>query len=209
MKKIYNTEIKEELNKLFPSPVCELDYTYNHEFLLSVMLSAQTTDKRVNEVTKPLYKEYNTLEKLNTLSVDEIEEKIKKIGFHHTKSKNFKNIVEKLIELGGEVPNDRDILESMPGVGRKTASVVLSNLYNVPSMAVDTHVFRVSNRLFITNDNDDVVSTERKLKKYFKEEDWNKINSQLVLFGRYICISRKPKCIECPFNHKCKITYKS
>lgn len=206
MKKLSEEDITKGLHYLFPSPICELDYTHDYEFLLSVMLSAQTTDKKVNEATKPIYEKYNTLEKLSKLSETEIKEKIKTIGLYSTKAKHFKQIVQTLIELGGKVPDDRKTLESMPGVGRKTASVVLANLYNIPSMAVDTHVYRVSKRLEITKEKDDVIKTEEKLKKYFKKDDWNKINSALVLFGRYICTSRNPKCKECPFNNKCKIT---
>jgi len=203
--KINGEDIKYNLNILFPNPKCELDFTHDYEFLLSVMLSAQTTDKRVNEVMLPIYKKYNTIEKLNSLSVNEIEEKIKKIGFHKVKSKNFKTILEKLIELK-KFPKDRKTLESLPGVGRKTASVVLATLYDIPSFAVDTHVLRVSKRLWITKEYDDVLITENKLKKFFKKEDWNKINSSLVLFGRYICKAKIPNCNDCPFNGKCKVT---
>jgi endonuclease-3 len=167
------------------------------------MLSAQTTDKSVNKVTDNLYKEYDSLEKLNTLSIEQIESFIKSIGLSKTKSKNFKSIVTELYKLG-YVPNDRSYLESLSGVGRKTASVILSHLFNEPSFAVDTHVFRVSKRLGITNSKDDVLSTEKKLKKYFDKEDWNRINSQLVLFGRYKCKSIKPECDTCNLKSICK-----
>ena len=192
-----------ELDKMFPNPKCELNYSKDYELVLSVMLSAQTSDKGVNEVTKPLYKEYDSLEKLNDLSTHEIATFIKRIGFYNTKSKNFKKIVEELYTIG-YVPNDRKFLESLPGVGRKTASVVLAHLFNEPSFAVDTHVYRVSKRLGITNNKDDVISTEKKLKKYFKKEEWNRVNSQLVLFGRYICTSKKPKCENCNLKNICK-----
>ena len=192
-----------ELDKMFPNPKCELNYSKDYELVLSVMLSAQTSDKGVNEVTKPLYKEYDSLEKLNDLSTHEIATFIKRIGFYNTKSKNFKKIVEELYKIG-YVPNDRKFLESLPGVGRKTASVVLAHLFNEPSFAVDTHVYRVSKRLGITNNKDDVISTEKKLKKYFKKEEWNRVNSQLVLFGRYICTSKKPKCENCNLKNICK-----
>ncbi len=193
-----------ELDRLFPNPKCELEYKKDYELLLSVMLSAQTTDKSVNIATKELYQKYDTLEKLNSLSIDEINKYIKRIGFHTTKSKNFKNIVESLISLGGSVPNNRETLESMPGVGRKTASVVLATLFNIPSFAVDTHVYRVSKRLGITTKNDDVLKTEIKLKKYFDEDTWNRVNSQMVLFGRYYCTSKKPKCDNCNLKNICK-----
>lgn len=195
--------IKKELNTLFKEAKCELIYNKYYELLLSVMLSAQTTDKSVNIVTKEIYSKYNTLEKLNKLSVEEIEKYIKRIGFYRTKSKNFKIIVEK-INILGYVPNDRDYLEKLPGVGRKTASVVLALLYNVPSFAVDTHVYRVSKRLGITKEKDNVLDTEKKLKRYFDKVDWNRINSQLVLFGRYNCTSKNPKCDSCKLKNICK-----
>lgn len=191
------------LDSLFEDPKCELNYTKDYELVLSVMLSAQTTDKGVNRVTSKLYKEYDTLEKLNTLSIKEIEDYIRSIGFYRVKSVNFKKIVEKLLEIG-YVPNDRKFLESLPGVGRKTASVVLAHLFNEPSFAVDTHVFRVSKRLGITKEKDDVLVTEKKLKKYFNKEEWNRVNSQFVLFGRYYCTSQNPKCENCKLKSICK-----
>ena len=118
-----------ELDRLFPNPKCELNYTHDYELLLSVMLSAQTTDKSVNQVTKDLYSKYDTLEKLNTLSVEDISSYIKRLGFYNTKSKNFKSIVSEIYKIG-YVPNDREYLENLPGVGRKTASVVLSHLFD-------------------------------------------------------------------------------
>lgn len=191
------------LDSLFEDPKCELNYTKDYELVLSVMLSAQTTDKGVNRVTSKLYKEYDTLEKLNTLSIKEIEDYIRSIGFYRVKSVNFKKIVEKLLEIG-YVPNDRKFLESLPGVGRKTASVVLAHLFNEPSFAVDTHVFRVSKRLGITKEKDDILVTEKKLKKYFNKEEWNRVNSQFVLFGRYYCTSQNPKCENCKLKSICK-----
>lgn len=195
--------IVNELNRLFPNPKCELDYKKDYELLLSVMLSAQTTDKGVNQVTKELYNKYDTLEKLDELSIEEIKNYIKRIGFFNTKSKNFKSIVSEIKKIG-YVPNDRSYLEKLPGVGRKTASVVLGHLYDEPNFAVDTHVFRVSKRLGITTKKDDLINTEKKLKKYFSKDEWNRVNSQLVLFGRYICTSKNPKCNECILNGKCK-----
>ena len=196
-------EITSYLDELFNDPKCELEYTKDYELLLSVMLSAQTTDKSVNKATKELYKKYDTLEKLNTLSIEEIDNYIRVLGFHNTKSVNFKYITEHLLPLG-YVPDDREFLESLKGVGRKTASVVLGELFNIPSFAVDTHVFRVSKRLGITTKKDDVLKTEIKLKKYFDETEWNRVNSQLVLFGRYYCTSKNPKCTNCKLKNICK-----
>lgn len=192
-----------EFDRHFNDPKCELEYTKDYELLLSVMLSAQTTDKSVNMVTRELYKKYDTLDKLDTLTLDEIDNYIRSIGLHKTKSKYFKEIVTKIKEIG-YVPNDREFLESLSGVGRKTASVVLGILFDIPSFAVDTHVYRVSKRLGITTMKDDVLKTEIKLKKYFDEDEWNKINSQMVLFGRYICTSKNPKCDKCHLKNICK-----
>ena len=188
------------LDSLFQNPKCELNYNKDYELVLSVMLSAQTTDKSVNNVTDKLY---DSLDKLNTLSIKEIESYIKSIGLYKTKSNNFKGIVQRLFEKG-YVPNNREYLESLPGVGRKTASVVLSQLFDEPSFAVDTHVHRVSKRLGITKDKDDVLVTERKLKKYLHKDEWNRVNSQLVLFGRYYCTSKNPKCDNCKLKSICK-----
>lgn len=192
-----------ELNRHFNDPKCELEYNKDYELLLSVMLSAQTTDKSVNLSTKELYSKYDTLDKLDTLSVNEISSYISKIGFHNVKSRNFKKIVSILKDIG-YVPCDREFLESLPGVGRKTASVVLGQLYDIPSFAVDTHVHRLAYRFGITNDTDDVIKTEEKLKKYFDESEYNRVNSQMVLFGRYICTSKKPKCELCNLKNICK-----
>jgi endonuclease-3 len=192
-----------ELDRLFDNPKCELEYNKDYELLLSVMLSAQTTDKSVNSCTKELYSKYDSLEKLNELSIEEISNYIKRIGLYRTKSKNFKNLVSELIKIG-YVPNDMKYLESLPGVGHKTASVVLSELYNEPTFAVDTHVFRLANRFGITTRNDDIIKTEKKLKKYFDKNTWNRINSQMVLFGRYYCTSKNPKCDNCNLKSICK-----
>ena len=201
---IMNKElIIKELDRLFPDANCELNYNHDYELVIAVMLSAQTTDKRVNMVTKPIFEKYDTLEKLNTLTIPEIEKYIKSLGFYKTKAKNFKGIVSGLNEIG-HVPCVREDLEKLPGVGRKTASVILSHLYNIPSFAVDTHVYRVSKRLGITKEKDDVLKTEMKLKKYFDKDTWNRINSQLVLFGRYNCKSINPNCSNCNLQKICK-----
>lgn len=194
--------IVNELDRLFQDPKCELVYSKDYELLLSVMLSAQTTDKGVNIATKDLYDKYDTLDKLKTLSEEDISNYIKRVGFYKVKSKNFKSIVDKLYSIG-YVPNDRTYLESLSGVGRKTASVVLGILYDEPSFAVDTHVYRVSKRLGISNEKDDVLKTEVKLKKYFNISEWNRVNSQIVLFGRYYCTSKNPKCETCNLKSIC------
>ena len=195
--------ILDGLNKLIPNPRCELEFNKDYELLLAVMLSAQTTDKRVNMVTSDLFKKYDTLEKLQTLTIPEIEEQIKTIGMYKTKARNFKEIVNDLIKIG-YVPNDREVLESMSGVGRKTTNVVLSVLYNEPLIAVDTHVDRVSKRLGLAKENDTVIDVENKLKKAFPKNTWTRLHQQLVLFGRYTCKSKNPECNNCPFKDICK-----
>lgn len=196
--------ILKEMDNLFPNPKCELNYTKDYELLLAVMLSAQTTDKRVNMVTGPLFKEFDSLEKLDALSVSEIESHIKSIGMYKQKARHFKAIVSSLIELGGYVPNDREKLLKMSGVGRKTVNVVLSNLYNEPCIAVDTHVFRVSKRLGLAKEEDDVLEVEEKLMKKFPKNKWSKLHHQLVLFGRYKCKAVNPECETCNLKEFCK-----
>ena len=196
--------ILEEMDNLFPNPKCELNYSKDYELLLAVMLSAQTTDKRVNMVTEPLFNEFDTLEKLNSLSLSEIENHIKSIGMYKQKAKHFKAIVESLIEIDGFVPNNRDMLLKMSGVGRKTVNVVLSNLYNEPCIAVDTHVNRVSKRLGLAKESDDVLEVENKLMKKFPKDKWSKLHHQLVIFGRYNCKALNPECDDCKLKQFCK-----
>ena len=140
-------EIVSYLDELIPNPKCELEYNKDYELLIATMLSAQTTDKRVNMVTKVLFQKYNTLEKIRNAEIIDIINIIRPIGTFNKKASNIKNIALKLKEVNDTIPNDRKFLENLPGVGRKTTNVVLSNLYNEPYIAVDTHVQRVSNRL--------------------------------------------------------------
>lgn len=194
--------ILSELNRLYSEAKTELYYTKDYELVISTVLSAQTTDKRVNLVMKPIYDKYDSLEKLNSLTVEEISQLICSIGLYKTKAKYFKEIVKELIKYD-KVPNDRKILESLPGVGRKSANLILSVLYNEPFIAVDTHVTRISKRLGIANESDDVLKIEKKIYDFFKGHISSKLGQQLVLFGRYLCESKKPKCSECPFKNEC------
>lgn len=195
----------EELDRLIPNPICELHFTKDYELLLAVMMSAQTTDKRVNMVTAVLYKKYPTLEALKEAPLEDIIKIIRPIGTYHKKAQNIKLIAEDLLKhYHGVVPNNRTYLESLPGVGRKTANVVLSVLYNVPCIAVDTHVERVSKRLGLAKDDDTVLDVERKLTRKLPKEKLNKLHHQILLFGRYYCKSRGPECQVCPFSKVCK-----
>ena len=198
-------EIINYLDELFPNPRCELNYNKDYELLIAVMLSAQTTDKRVNMVTAILFKKYDTLEKLSNADVEDIKNIIKPIGTFNKKAENIISISRSLLkDCNGKVPNDREYLESLKGVGRKTTNVVLSNLYNIPCIAVDTHVSRVSKRLNLANKKDDVLTIEKKLTKIFKEDELSRLHHQLVLFGRYYCKAINPLCDNCKLKLICK-----
>ena len=198
-------KIMNYLDTLFPNPKCELNYEKDYELLLAVMLSAQTTDKRVNEVTSVLFKKYPSLEALKEAPLEDLKTIIRPIGTFHKKAQNIKEIASLLLEKAdGKVPNDREFLESLSGVGRKTTNVVLSNLYDVPVIAVDTHVSRVSKRLGIAKKNDDVLTIEKKLNKKFPKEKLARLHHQLVLFGRYYCKAKNPMCENCQFKDFCK-----
>lgn len=203
-------EIIDYLDELFPNPKCELNYTKDYELLIAVMLSAQTTDKRVNMVTSVLFKKYDTLEKLSNANLDDVIEIIRPIGTFNKKALNVIEIAKKLIkDKDGIVPNDREYLEGLNGVGRKTTNVVLSNLYNVPCIAVDTHVSRVSKRLRIAKESDDVLVIEKKLNKKFPKNKLCRLHHQLVLFGRYYCKAKNPLCSNCKLKDMCKEKKKS
>lgn len=192
------------LDQMFPNPKCELNYTKDYELLLAVMLSAQTTDKRVNMVTEVLFQKYPSLESLKNADRKDIENIIRPIGTYTKKAYNIIKIAEELYKIGGKVPCDRTFLESLSGVGRKTANVVLSNLYNIPCIAVDTHVARVSKRLGLAKETDDVREIEKKLNRKFPKEKLCRLHHQLVLFGRYHCKAQNPLCENCELKDICK-----
>ena len=198
------TDFNDKLDIMFPDARCELKYNKDYELLIATVLSAQCTDKRVNEVTKDLFKKHDIFS-LTKASKKEIEDIIRPCGSYTKKSLYIKEIAKKLVnECNGNVPNNREYLESLPGVGRKTTNVVLSNLFDVPAIAVDTHVERVSKRLRIARKNDDVLTVEKKLMKMIPKEKWSRSHHQMVLFGRYICKARGPLCSDCLFYEDCK-----
>lgn len=198
-------EILNYLNEIIPNPVCELNYNKDYELLLAVMLSAQTKDARVNKVTKVLFSKYDSLEKLKEANIKDIENIIKELGSYHKKSEAVINIAKILDEkYNGKVVNNRKVLENLPMVGRKTTNVVLSELFNEPTIAVDTHVERVSKRLGLVKKDDDVIKIEEKLKRKFDKNIWSKLHKQFVLFGRYYCTSKKPSCNKCKLQIYCK-----
>ena len=193
-----------KIDEIYENPKCELDFTSNYELLVAVILSAQCTDKRVNQVTKELFKKYNTPEKMVELSQEELENYIRSCGFFHNKAKHILDASKDLIEkYNGEIPSDKIKLKDLAGVGEKTANVVLSMAFGVPAIAVDTHVFRVSNRLGLANSKD-VKNTQKDLEKNLPKEKWIKFHYSLVLHGRYVCKSQRPNCAECKLNKYCK-----
>ena len=199
------SRIEEYLDYLFPDPKCELNYTKDYELLIAIMLSAQSTDKRVNSVTPIIFNKYNTLEALKDASLSDLEAIIRPVGSFRKKSFYTKEIARILVdECEGVVPTDREKLESFPGVGRKTVNVFLSEFYNYPAIAVDTHVERVSKRLKLATLKDDVLKVEKKLMKKFDKSLWSKRHLQLVLFGRYYCKAVKPECDGCRLKDICR-----
>lgn len=193
------------LDELIKNPVCELEFNKDYELLIATVLSAQTTDKRVNNVTKVLFKKYPSIEALSKASVSDIESIIKEIGTYHKKAIFVKEIATRLVNDNIKVlPNNREYLESLPGVGRKTTNVFLSVIYNEPAIAVDTHVARVSKRLGLVNESDTVDIIEKKLMKKVPKERWGRTHHQLVLFGRYYCKAKNPICNNCKLKDICK-----
>lgn len=192
------------LEELFPDAKAELDFTNNFELIVAVALSAQTTDIAVNKVTKELFRKYPTPKDLMVADINDVMDTIKTIGLYKTKAKHIIGLAARLVtDYNGEVPNDRKALESLPGVGRKTANVVLSNAFGVPALAVDTHILRISKRLGLAEDKDDALAVELKLNSQFPEDQWHKLHHQLIFFGRYHCIARKPNCDTCKMQTMC------
>ena len=196
--------IESYMDELFPDPKCELIYHNDYELLIAIMLSAQSTDKRVNSVTPILFSKYNTLELLKNADISDLENIIRSVGSFRVKASHIKGIATLLCDkYNGIVPRDRDELINFPGVGRKTANVFLSEYYNDPFIAVDTHVNRVSKRLKMASNKADVLVIEKKLMKHFPKSEWSKRHLQLVLFGRYYCKAVKPLCRDCKLKEFC------
>lgn len=191
------------LDKMIPNPRCELEYNKDYELLLATVLSAQCKDARVNEVTRVLFKKYDIFS-LQNADINDVMNIIRPVGTFRKKSAYIINIAKSLCQnYNGVVPNDRKYLTSLPGVGRKTCNLVLANIYGVPAIAVDTHVKRVSTRLGLVKEYYDVLQVEKKLMKIFPKDKWIRLHHQLVLFGRYICTAKNPKCLNCLFKEHC------
>ena len=197
------TKVLDILETMHPEAACALDHRDPFELIVAVALSAQTTDVSVNKVTPELFRMYPDAESLAAADPDEVMEIIRTIGLYRNKSKNIVRLAGKLVsDFGGKVPQDFDSLVTLPGVGRKTANVVLAEGFGVPRIAVDTHVFRVSNRIGLT-DEKDVDATEETLMKRIPESSWIRAHHLLIFHGRKCCSARKPSCDKCGLNELC------
>ena len=197
--------ILDELDRLFPDAKCELNYSNPLELLIAVMLSAQTTDASVNKLTETLFQKYRSVEDYANAPLTQLEQDLKRIGLYRNKAKNVKAMAQMLIdEFHGEVPQDHELLQTLPGVGRKTANVVISEGFGYPAIAVDTHVERIAKRLGFAFQKDSVLTVERKLMKKIPKERWIKTHHQLIFFGRYHCKAINPQCQDCVLIDICR-----
>ena len=204
MKELFNKSVVDNLREIIKEPKSELNFNNNYELLIAVMLSAQCTDKRVNEVTKGLFKLYPTVCHMASANLEDIEDCIKSCNFFHNKAKNIIATAKILVDkYNGEIPSSHEDLVSLPGVGNKTANVVEAVGFGKQAFAVDTHILRVSNRLGIAKTNSPDVC-EGVLKAFYKGFDYGEVHHLMLLFGRYYCTARNPKCGNCVFKNKCK-----
>ncbi|MFF2449984.1 endonuclease III [Neobacillus sp. NPDC058068] len=203
-----NTEIRyclDQMSEMFPEAHCELNHTNPFELIIAVSLSAQCTDKLVNKVTKDLFQKYKTPGDYLQVSIEELQSDIRSIGLYRNKAKNIQSLCRMVLdEYGGEIPMDRDELTKLPGVGRKTANVVVSVAFNIPAIAVDTHVERVSKRLGICRWKDSVLEVEKTLMRKIPAEEWSVTHHRLIFFGRYHCKAQNPQCPSCPLLELCR-----
>ncbi|MDR7075315.1 endonuclease-3 [Neobacillus niacini] len=203
-----NTQIRyclDQMGEMFPEAHCELTHSNPFELVIAVALSAQCTDVLVNKVTKKLFEKYKSPEDYLRVPLEELQNDIRSIGLFRNKAKNIQNLCRLLLdEYDGEVPNDRDELTKLPGVGRKTANVVVSVAFNIPAIAVDTHVERVSKRLGICRWKDSVLEVEKTLMKKVPKEEWSVTHHRLIFFGRYHCKAQNPQCPSCPLLELCR-----
>ncbi len=196
--------ILDTLEETYPDAECALNFKSTFQLLIAVVLSAQTTDKSVNLVTPALFDKYPTAKDMMNCSQEEMETFLKRIGMYRTKAKNVIALCKMLVEkFDGEVPESHEALKTLPGVGRKTANVVMSVGFGHPAIAVDTHVFRVSNRIGLVSE-DDVLKTELALMDTIPKKRWSKTHHSLIFHGRNCCTARKPKCDECDITDVCK-----
>ena len=198
-------EILDIIEAMFPDAHCELDYATTFQLSVSVILSAQTTDKAVNEVTPGLFERFPNAASMAEATQEEIEHLIHRIGLYHNKAQHILVFAQELIrDYGGEVPSQSNRLMALPGIGRKTANVIQAVGFAIPALAVDTHVDRVSHRLGLVRKNADVVETERTLKRKIPRDRWIKAHHAILFFGRYHCKAQKPACTICPLQAECR-----
>lgn len=195
----------DQMGVMYPEAHCELNHSNPFELVIAVALSAQCTDVLVNKVTKTLFEKYKTPEDYLKVSLEELQNDIRSIGLYRNKAKNIQNLCRMVLEeYNGEIPMDRDELTKLPGVGRKTANVVVSVAFNVPAIAVDTHVERVSKRLGICRWKDSVLEVEKTLMRKIPSEEWSVTHHRLIFFGRYHCKAQNPQCPSCPLLELCR-----
>lgn len=203
-----NTQIRfclDQMGEMFPDAHCELNHSNPLELVIAVALSAQCTDVLVNKVTKELFKKYKTPKDYLSVSLEELQNDIRSIGLYRNKAKNIQSLCRLVLdEYNGEIPRDRDELTKLPGVGRKTANVVVSVAFDIPAIAVDTHVERVSKRLGICRWKDSVLEVEKTLMKKVPKEEWSVTHHRLIFFGRYHCKAQNPQCPSCPLLELCR-----
>ena len=198
-------QLLEFADSLFPNAKCELFYNKDYELAIAVMLSAQTTDKAVNLVTKPLFEKYSSLKFIDEAPLNDIEDIIKSIGLYKNKAKNIKGIARVILtNFDGKLPSDKNDLQTLPGIGNKSAGVIRCEIFKIPDLPVDTHIIRITNRLGIANKEDEPIDIEMKLKKLIPEDRWIKTHHQLIHFGRYFCIAKNPRCENCKLKDICK-----
>lgn len=205
MIKTKQDRILNTFDEMFPDARCVLNHSNNLELLVAVMLSAQTTDESVNKLTTHLFQKYKTVDDYANASLPDLESDLHSIGLYRNKAKNIKAMAEALqTRFNGVVPASHDALISLPGVGRKTANVVMAEGFGYPAIAVDTHVERISKRLGFAKTNDTVLTVEKKLMKTIPKNRWIKTHHQMIFFGRYHCKATSPHCKECPLVDICK-----
>ena len=204
MERMSVEEILDHLEALFPDAHCELEHNNSYEMAIAVILSAQTTDASVNKVTPALFARFPDIQSLAEGDRAEIEELISSLGLYRAKARSIQGFAKGVMErYNGEIPSSMEDLTSLPGVGRKCANVIQSECFDVPALAVDTHVTRVSKRLGLCYQKDTPETIERKLKKKVPEDKWSKTHHQMIFFGRYMCHARNPECDKCPFTAIC------
>ncbi|MEK5320310.1 endonuclease III [Paenibacillus sp. FSL L8-0644] len=197
--------ILDTIGTMFPDAHCELNHDNAFELTIAVLLSAQCSDQMVNKVTADLFQKYNSPEDYLAVPLEELEQDIRRIGLYRNKAKHIHNLCRILIDqYGGEIPSEHDQLVKLPGVGRKTANVVVSTAFNVPTIAVDTHVERVSKRLGFAGWDDSVLEVEKKLMKRVPRDEWSLTHHRLIFFGRYHCKAQNPQCQVCPLLDVCR-----